>query len=123
MEPMGKRTLDSDIIEADMGPSALPGMANGHADLSALRVAVVHDFLYTYAGGERVLGEMLEVVPHADVFALFDFVPQAERGFLRGKKVNTSFLQKLPLVRSKHRNFLPLMPLAIENLDVSGYDL
>ena len=61
--------------------AALPGLVDGRVDLSTLRMALVHDFLYTYAGAEKVLNEMLEVVPHADVFAMFDFVPEGRRGF------------------------------------------
>lgn len=91
--------------------------------LPQLRVAVVHDFLYTYGGAERVLEQILHVVPQADVFALFDFLPEEKRGFLQGKEVKTTFLQKMPLAKKKHRAYLPLMPLAIEQLDVSGYDL
>jgi glycosyltransferase involved in cell wall biosynthesis len=92
-------------------------------ELESLRVAVVHDFLYTYVGSERVLEQILAVLPQADVFALFDFLPEHERFFLQGRPVHTSFLQRLPLVRQKHRWFLPLMPLAIEGLDMTGYDL
>jgi len=87
------------------------------------RVALVHDFLYVYAGAERVLEQMLEVFPEADLFALFDFLPKDERHFIRDKPVTTTFLQKLPFARSKHRHYLPLMPLAIEQLDVSKYDI
>jgi UDP-N-acetylmuramyl pentapeptide phosphotransferase/UDP-N-acetylglucosamine-1-phosphate transferase/glycosyltransferase involved in cell wall biosynthesis len=90
---------------------------------AGLRVAVVHDFLYTYGGAERVLEQMLTVFPQADVFALFDFVPDAERGFLRGRPVTPSFLQRIPGAKQRHRLFLPLMPLAVEQLDVSDYDL
>lgn len=92
-------------------------------EFAHLRVAVVHDFFYTYAGAERVVEQLLRVFPHADVFGLFDFVPEHERGFLRGKPVATTFLQRMPLAKSKHRAYLPLMPLAIEQLDVSAYDL
>ena len=88
-----------------------------------VKVAVVHDFLYTYGGAERVLEQILDVFPQADVFALFDFVPAGERDFLRGRPVTPSFLQKIPGARRRHRLFLPLMPLAVEQLDVSGYDL
>jgi glycosyltransferase involved in cell wall biosynthesis len=88
-----------------------------------VRVALVHDWLVTYAGSERVLEQMLAVYPEADVFSLIDFVASAERGFLGGRKVQTSFLQKIPGMRRRYRSFLPLMPLAIEQLDVSGYDL
>ena len=88
-----------------------------------MKVAVVHDWLVTYAGAERVLKEMLQVLPQADLFSLIDFVPQAERGFLAGRPVRTSFLQRLPLARTRYRSYLPLMPLAIEQFDLSGYDL
>jgi UDP-N-acetylmuramyl pentapeptide phosphotransferase/UDP-N-acetylglucosamine-1-phosphate transferase/glycosyltransferase involved in cell wall biosynthesis len=87
------------------------------------KIAVVHDFLYTYAGAERVLEQILEEYPEADVFSLFDFLPPEQRGFLKGRKVTTSFIQKMPLARKKHRAYLPLMPLAIEQLDVSAYDI
>ena len=59
----------------------------------------------------------------ADLFGLFDFLPADEREFLQGKPVKTTFIQHLPFARSKHRAYLPLMPLAIEQLDLSGYDL
>lgn len=87
------------------------------------RVALVHDWLVVYAGAEKVLEQMLEVWPDADVFALVDFVPEKDRGFLKGKQVHTSFIQKLPFARTKYRAYLPLMPLAIEQLDLSSYDL
>ncbi|MHB1768391.1 MAG: glycosyltransferase [Phycisphaerae bacterium] len=88
-----------------------------------LKIAVVHDFLYTYAGAERVLEQMLLCFPQADVFSLFDFLKPDQRGFILNKPVHTSFLQNMPLAKSKHRAYLPLMPMAIEQLDVSKYDL
>ena len=88
-----------------------------------MRVALVHDWLVTFAGAERVLEQMLGVYPEADLYSLIDFVPAAERGFLGGRKVHTSFLQRLPGMRRRYRSFLPLMPLAIEQFDLSGYDL
>jgi len=97
--------------------------ARPRGEFSDLRVAVVHDFFYTYAGAERVVEQILQVVPHCDVFGLFDFLPEDSRGFLHSKPVTTTFLQRMPLARTKHRAYLPLMPLAIEQLDVSGYDL
>jgi UDP-N-acetylmuramyl pentapeptide phosphotransferase/UDP-N-acetylglucosamine-1-phosphate transferase/glycosyltransferase involved in cell wall biosynthesis len=91
--------------------------------LPKLRIAIVHDFLYTYAGAERVLEQMVSMFPHADLFSLFDFLPEDKRHFILNKPVTTSFLQRLPMAKKKHRAFLPLMPLAIEQLDVSEYDL
>ena len=88
-----------------------------------LKIAIVHDFLYTYAGAERVLEQMLLCFPNADIFSLFDFLKPDQRGFIMNKPVHTSFLQNMPLARSKHRAYLPLMPMAIEQLDVSKYDL
>jgi len=88
-----------------------------------VKVAVVHDFLYCYAGAERVLEQILHVCPNADVFSLFDFLPPDLRGFLGGRKVQCSFLQRMPLARKRHRLYLPLMPLAIEQLDVTAYDV
>ncbi|HMB95992.1 MAG TPA: hypothetical protein VKK61_08140, partial [Tepidisphaeraceae bacterium] len=90
---------------------------------ASLRVAIVHDFLYTYAGAERVLEQLIEIFPHASLFSLFDFLPAHLRGFIRNKVVTSTFLQWMPFARRKHRAYLPLMPLAIEQLDVSDYDL
>ncbi len=88
-----------------------------------LKIAIIHDWLVTYAGAERCLEQMLACFPEADVFSLIDFVPDSERGFLAGKRAATSFIQKLPFARTKYRAYLPLMPLAIEQFDLSGYDI
>ena len=88
-----------------------------------MKIAVVHDWLVTYAGAERLLEQVLEVFPEADLFSLVDFLPVEKRFFIKNKTVTTSFLQHLPFVRTKYRSYLPLMPYAIESLDVSGYDL
>ena len=88
-----------------------------------IKVAIVHDWLVTYAGAERVLEEIINCFPEADLFAIVDFVPQNERGFLRDKPVKTSFIQKLPLAKKKYRAYLPFMPLAVEQFDLSGYDI
>lgn len=88
-----------------------------------VKVAVVCDWLVVYAGAERVLEQILRIYPEADVFCLVDFIPQGKRDFLLNKKTYTSFIQNLPKARSKYRSYLPLMPLAIEQLDVTGYDL
>jgi glycosyltransferase involved in cell wall biosynthesis len=87
------------------------------------RVAVIHDWLYTFGGAERVLEQILAVFPNADVFSLFDVLPDDQRGFLGSRKVKTSFIQKLVKTNSNHRILLPLMPLAIEQFDLSDYDL
>lgn len=88
-----------------------------------MKIAIVCDWLVTYAGAEKVLEQILNVFPEADLFALVDFLPENSRAFIKNKKVVTSFIQKLPKAKTKYRNYLPLMPLAIEQLDVTGYDV
>lgn len=88
-----------------------------------MRVAIVHEWLEHYGGSERVLAQLLKCYPEADIFAVVDFLPTEERGFLNGRRVTTSFIQRLPLARTKFRNYLQLMPIAVEQFDLAGYDL
>ncbi len=88
-----------------------------------MKVAIVVDWLVTYAGAERVLEQMLHVYPDADLFSLVDFLPEGERDFIQNKPVQTSFIQRLPFAEKRYRQFLPLMPLAVEQFDLSRYDL
>ena len=87
-----------------------------------MRIALVHDWLVTYAGAERVVEQILAVFPEADLYALVDFLPDNER-FGIFKKARTSFLQHLPFARQNYRSYLPLMPFAVERFDLSAYDL
>lgn len=88
-----------------------------------MKVAIIHDWLYVYGGAERVLEQMIECFPDADIFSIIDDVPEEQRFFLKNKTVKTSYLQKIPLAKTKHRHFLPFMPRAIEKLDLTGYDV
>lgn len=88
-----------------------------------MKIAIVCDWLVTYAGAEKVLEQMLNVFPEADLFAVVDFLPEGQRDFIKNKKVTTTFIQNLPRARKKYRNYLPFMPIAIEQLDLSGYDV
>lgn len=92
-------------------------------DLEKIKVAVVHDWLVGYFGAERVLEQILNIFPQADIFTLVDFLPDKRRAFLKGKKTRTSFIQKMPFASCKYRSYLPLMPLAIEQFDLTAYDL
>jgi len=84
---------------------------------------VIHEWLTTYAGSERVLEQILKIWPEADLFCVVDFFPDAQRSILQGKRATTSFIQRLPRARKSFRAYLPLMPLAVEQFDLSGYDL
>lgn len=88
-----------------------------------MKIAIVHDWLTTYAGAERVLEQLLKCFPNADLFAPVDFLKGGERAFLDGRPVHTSFAQRLPLIRRAHRLYLPAMAVAVEQFDLSGYDL
>ena len=88
-----------------------------------VRVALVHEWLDTYAGSERVLEQLIVMYPDADLFATVDFLPQGQRGFLQGKVPHTTFIQRLPFARRHFRAYLGLMPLAVEQHDLSGYNL
>lgn len=87
------------------------------------KVAIVHDWLVVYAGAEKVLEQMVRLYPEADLFSVVDFLPSDKRRFILDKAVKTTFIQRLPLARGKYRHCLPLMPFAVESLDLSGYDL
>jgi glycosyltransferase involved in cell wall biosynthesis len=88
-----------------------------------MKVAIVHEWLVSYAGSERVVEQLLKLYPEADLFALVEFLPPELRFFIADKPVKTSFIQNLPFARRHFRQYLPLMPLAIEQFDLSGYDL
>ncbi len=87
------------------------------------RIAVVHDQLYTMGGAELVLKEILACFPGADLFVLFDILPEADRGFLQDRKIVTTGMQRFPQLRRFHRHYFGFMPLQIEQLDLKGYDV
>ncbi len=88
-----------------------------------MKVALVHDWLVTYAGAERILEQLIRIYPEADVYSLVDFVPEDQRHFLQGRPVHTSFIQKLPFARKRFRHYLSLFPLAIQQFNFNDYDL
>lgn len=87
-----------------------------------MRVALVHDYLNQYGGAERVLEAFCEIWPEAPIFTLV-YDKQRTGSAFESRKIRTSFLQKMPLVKTHHRPFLMLMPLAVEQFDLAKYDL
>lgn len=87
------------------------------------KIAIVHEWFVDHSGSEKVLEQILNVFPHADLFSVVEFLPEGLKSFIQHKPVKTTFIQKLPFAKTKYRNYLPLMPLAIEQLDVSDYDV
>ena len=88
-----------------------------------MKTAIVHDWFDKIAGSEKVVKEMLACFPDADVFSLVDFLSQQQRRELGLGKVTPSFIQRLPFSKKHFRNYLAFMPMAIEQFDLSGYDL
>ena len=86
------------------------------------KVAIVHYWFVGFTGGEKVVEVLAEMFPQADLFALV-VKPECLPDTLRSRKLSTSFLQRLPGSRRWHQYFLPLQPFALEQLDLSGYDL
>jgi glycosyltransferase involved in cell wall biosynthesis len=86
------------------------------------RVALVHDFLLDIRGAERVFLELCEMWPHADIYtAVYDEC--GTEGRFAGRRVHSSFLQRLHPSARTFRALLPLYPAAIESFDLGGYDL
>jgi glycosyltransferase involved in cell wall biosynthesis len=89
-----------------------------------LKIAIIHDWLVTDAGAEKVLRAIIDMYPEADIFSLVDFLSKENRQkILNGKNSKTSFIQKLPYAKKHFRNYLPIFPKAIESLNLKGYDL
>jgi glycosyltransferase involved in cell wall biosynthesis len=87
-----------------------------------VKVALVHDWLTGYRGGERVLAALCALYPQADLFTLVH-VPGSCGPVIESRKISTSFLQSLPRAQTHYRHYLPLFPAAIERLDLRGYEL
>ncbi len=92
-------------------------------DIKDKKVALVHDFLVSFGGAERVLQELSEMFPEAPIFTLF-FDEKKAQEILPDRKVQASFLQKFPKFLKKRYRFLtPFFPVAVETMDFREYDL
>lgn len=88
-----------------------------------MNIAIVHDWFSDSGGAEKVVSRMLRLYPHSDLFSVVDFLSDKQRkDIVGGRSVTTTFIQKLPKAKS-YRKYLPLMPIAMESLDLSAYDL
>jgi len=88
-----------------------------------MSVAIIHEWLTTYAGSEKVVEQIVPVVKPEKLFVLVDHMSQDRPAFLDGLKVETSFLQRLPFSKKKYRGYLSLMPMAVEQFDLSAFDV
>ncbi len=87
-----------------------------------MRVAIVHYWLVGMRGGEKVLEELCALYPDADIFThVHD--PARTSAAINAHRVTTTFIARLPFARRLYQRYLPLMPFALEELDLTGYDL
>jgi len=86
------------------------------------RVALVHDWLTGMRGGEKVIELIGSLYPEAPIFTLFHF-PGSVSPAIESHPIHTSFLQRAPGLQSHYRRYLPLFPVAIEEFDLTSYDL
>ena len=91
-------------------------------DPAGLRVALVHFWLVGMRGGEKVLEALCRIFPRADIYTHVAR-PEALSDTLLAHEIRTTFIQKLPGSVRHYQKYLPFMPLALEQLDLRGYDL
>lgn len=89
-----------------------------------MKIAIVHDWFNEVGGAEKVVREIIRCYPEADLYCLFDFFDdELRKRFLSGKTTHQSFIQRIPFAKRFYRFLFPLFPSAIEQLDLSAYDL
>lgn len=86
-----------------------------------MSIAIIHEWLNVYGGSERLLAEILHLYPQAQLHALIHNKENLIGTPLEGQHVKTSFMQKIPRVEHLYRGLLPLMPFAIESMDVRKF--
>jgi len=87
-----------------------------------MKIAIVHYWLVSMRGGEKVVAELCRLYPEADLFTHV-VVPEKLDPVILRHRIETSFISRLPFARKRYKAYLPLMPMALEQFDLSGYDL
>lgn len=87
-----------------------------------MKTALVHDWLITFGGAEKVLESIYETIP-SPIYTLLKDDRILTGSSLEGATIYTSFIQKIPFSKTLYRNYLPFFPLAVEQFDLSSYDL
>jgi len=87
-----------------------------------MKVALAHDYMNQFGGAERVLEQLHDYYPHAPIYtSMYD--PNAMPAAYRSWDIRTSFMQRLPLVTSRHQAYLMAYPIAFESFDLGRYDV
>ncbi|BEM86427.1 glycosyl transferase family 1 [Serratia marcescens] len=90
---------------------------------SNVNIGVVADWLVTYAGSESVIKQVLNAFPTSTLYAVVDFLNDRDRAELFGKTAKTTFIQQLPFAKKLYQSYLPLMPYAVEQLNMKEHDI
>jgi len=86
-----------------------------------MKIALVHDYLIRFGGAERVFLNLYKIFPKSEIFTiLYDEKKMGK--YFPDAKIHTSFLQKFPFSLKRHRLLAPLMPTAVEALDLRDFD-
>lgn len=89
-----------------------------------MKKAIIHEWFLNYTGSEKCVESFTNLYPEADIFCLLEFLTGENRKIVfKDKLPRTTFIQKLPFARKHHSFYLPLFPLAIEQMDLTGYDI
>ncbi|WP_109850925.1 glycosyltransferase [Aquimarina sp. AU58] len=88
-----------------------------------MKVAIIHEWITVIAGSESCFKVFTEIYPEADIFVLVSDDKSIKKLGIDPNRVNNSFIQKLPKAKTKWKNYLPLFPFAVEQFDLSEYDL
>jgi hypothetical protein len=90
-------------------------------DVSQKKIALVTDWITHWGGAERVFERLMQLFPEADIYTSVYF-PERPEVFM-GRKIKTSFIQKIPFFNRRHKLCMLLRPMAFSRFDFSGYDL
>lgn len=88
-----------------------------------MKVAIIHYWLVNNRGGEKVLEALCELFPNADIFTHVYIEEKFRSSLISKHNIKTTFISKLPFSKKLYQTYLPLMPLALEEIDLSDYDL
>jgi glycosyltransferase involved in cell wall biosynthesis len=100
----------------------LPAFSSDAEGTDFVKVAIIHYWLVGMRGGEKVIEALCEMYPQADIFTHV-YVPEMVSERIRQHRVIPTFINALPRAAKMYKNYLPLMPMALEQLDLTGYDL
>ncbi|MDI3534964.1 MAG: hypothetical protein PWQ82_1329 [Thermosediminibacterales bacterium] len=87
-----------------------------------MKIAIVHDWLTNMGGAERIIKVFREMFPEAPIYTLV-FNKEKMPDEFKNMDIRTSFIQKMPFAKTNYQMYLPLMPIAVEQFDLSEYEV